>query len=937
MQQLFVMVDVLFEGSAGIDIVAYEDYCDGPRLLRQCSGTRAELNDFAQKLRAGGGGDAPEAAKTALNRIVEDLRARNGRCAEASSRSLVVHYTDAPPHSATNRDPKSNNAKERKALEGKDPGFDFASICRVFRELGAPVITFMPSGAGAGSRWFWALLGECVILPSTDPNTITKFTMGVLLRLMGQPFGEIRCARFEREPDLSAYKGETDLLLAFEGRAKLAVGPFEFQEHQAFSRDLRGLPKRFTERVELQDLVFEALKDLLVPERVLALTYNSVLGTLWRCVCRRREDPRLAPLCDALSACCQKLSGEAQAQLRAWVDESYDQAAEICELISAVEGPLEEGILVLDAPASEVPSKDEMRSLLHAPSPGLLSKVQGLLTRLSVVRRGALPIDEERDGLPMFVPLALKDKDLFSVLSHLLLPGMMLSLRPAAMLAILAHLSGNAILQPRAQRFLESWKGAWIPPVDKVEEYPEVLNAEFVRLVSRVPEFLTEAEQELYGRLRAITRLRQAASLGLEAEVGFSPKKTELSEDTKLPCDGCGHRRSFTLLVNGMCGLCLSNPEEGAAAEEPAADRSHLVECRTCKALYAVVRVADLNVEPKCHYCRQGETAPVACCELCGNKYCDPSGLGAGCERFVCAVCSARGGRQTPSREAPLAALVEMNPLLMRLLGFEEKAAALLFGRLGLFKLWTQHGERLGAVEAPEIKALVWEGKPVMNVPELLEVMLQRIRHGSLSATCNLCFTDRALPALQSACGQCSNLACGTCLRSWYGRLAPGRLYVPSEGLCAFCKRTPKAATLRSFNRLACRLSGRRSLELDAGMYYGWCRTCFKIKEAVPRDCAREAPDLQSFECQDCKVEQATREAESGQEALRRLTKPCPKCKAPTMKWTGCDHISCTQCGAHWCWRCGGHFDEEDIYEHMDAVHGTIGVEDGVDFESDDE
>merc|ERR1712151_923503 len=154
-----------------------------------------------------------------------------------------------------------------------------------------------------------------------------------------------------------------------------------------------------------------------------------------------------------------------------------------------------------------------------------------------------------------------------------------------------------------------------------------------------------------------------------------------------------------------------------------------------------------------------------------------------------------------------VAELIERNPTLLPCLGLPEASSSLIFDRMGLYKLWTKHGEDLTSVEAPEIEALVWAGKPVKNVQEVLDEMRQGVCYGRLAETCNLCFEERALPALQSACGRCKNLACATCLRSWYGRLAPGRLYVPSEGLCAFCKCPPKATTLRSFNRLACRLT----------------------------------------------------------------------------------------------------------------------------------
>jgi len=163
-------------------------------------------------------------------------------------------------------------------------------------------------------------------------------------------------------------------------------------------------------------------------------------------------------------------------------------------------------------------------------------------------------------------------------------------------------------------------------------------------------------------------------------------------------------------------------------------------------------------------------------------------------------------------------------------------------------------------------------------------------------------------------------------------RILLARVYVPSEGLCAFCKRTPKAKTLRPFNRLACRLAGRKTLELRADMYYGWCRTCFQIAEAAPRACAAEMPVLRDFECEPCK----TKRIFQSEESIAKLSKACPKCKAPTVKISGCNHITCP-CDAHWCWQCGDEFDESEIYDHMQSVHGTIGLDGNDDFSDDDE
>jgi hypothetical protein len=39
---------------------------------------------------------------------------------------------------------------------------------------------------------------------------------------------------------------------------------------------------------------------------------------------------------------------------------------------------------------------------------------------------------------------------------------------------------------------------------------------------------------------------------------------------------------------------------------------------------------------------------------------------------------------------------------------------------------------------------------------------------------------------------------------------------------------------------------------------------------------------------------------------LRRSSKPCPNCTAPTTRDGGCSHMTCKACAFAWCWLCGG-------------------------------
>jgi hypothetical protein len=48
----------------------------------------------------------------------------------------------------------------------------------------------------------------------------------------------------------------------------------------------------------------------------------------------------------------------------------------------------------------------------------------------------------------------------------------------------------------------------------------------------------------------------------------------------------------------------------------------------------------------------------------------------------------------------------------------------------------------------------------------------------------------------------------------------------------------------------------------------------------------------------------------------------CPGCASPTVKSDGCNHMTCTGCGCHWCWLCGARMDARDPSAHFADVEG---------------
>ena len=71
-----------------------------------------------------------------------------------------------------------------------------------------------------------------------------------------------------------------------------------------------------------------------------------------------------------------------------------------------------------------------------------------------------------------------------------------------------------------------------------------------------------------------------------------------------------------------------------------------------------------------------------------------------------------------------------------------------------------------------------------------------------------------------------------------------------------------------------------------------------------------------------------------GHEATEKLKrqlgcKDCPKCETTMEKTEGCNHMICSGCGIHICWVCLATFGASGpCYDHMNKVHGGIGLND---------
>ena len=260
---------------------------------------------------------------------------------------------------------------------------------------------------------------------------------------------------------------------------------------------------------------------------------------------------------------------------------------------------------------------------------------------------------------------------------------------------------------------------------------------------------------------------------------------------------------------------------------------------------------------------------------------------------------------------------------------------------------------------------LTRKGKPILNTEEIITAMKERVMNRKAARSdCSLCFSNLKPSELHPACGRrgCLQSICRECLRNWYGLNSEGGIINTAALACPFCRRLPASRTLAKYGMGIHAVQNLSDAVRDRGtLIYAWCRECCTAKEFMERDCARGAPPaLSDWTCKECleapqkkrldqELQWATQaldaareskdperiaEAEKHRDSVREQAqrwgavgiKPCPGCGMLSERTSGCGHISCPveECGVDWCYFCGGQFAEDEIYGHMEVVHGGL-------------
>lgn len=1015
--------------------------------------------------------------------------------------TIILLYTDAPPHCwmVADHGPGSNYRAEQRAL--KDPksfdGFghkfaDWVSACKLLHEgeKKARVFCFLDEQLGSrpidgGYYTYLSTIthGACFTLTSAKPYAIAQLTVDVLLIWMGagkeglehtmaahliryKNGKSIRKITDEQDATANSYFWAADkkptgkdvfvnpsmfqakqrqdqILLLDANLTEVAVTPGVLEKHLPKRRSsIMDFAKRYAQDQAYKAVVAEQLNTIIESD-VASMSLNPVFGVLWRAVCNDRENPARDKLTTAFGLNVERIKdAEEKLRMKDWLEESYDHASEILDVLEMVPRHQRFPCIYLDPTIDFAPARirgekveddedeldpplslfrrDELLEIGRSCDGRILKRLGKVLTRITYAESAAdLPAhvaatsNTQVPRIPIALATQEHGREFWKILLHVVVPGTLLAARPAAILAALAIRIGIKPLFSAAYAAMIFSRNKW-----NNLEVPETWNPSCLGLLLDADaehqmqnnlnetgtdneRLLLSADRELFNSLIAYHHAGMNMLTILTAKVGWTPSKTQVPIGPVIMCRGCKFPRSITIMAEqsgGKCGLCVRSSYDSAehknralvtnvGLQDTAATAIAWVECsiQTCRAQYVCYNTADLNVRPKCWYCRtwsqeerSSDPAPTLECVKCLNKVIWPNEWQYMVTKpFHCTACL-HGVQTVVNAETNAEELCKENGrdwLLRNKEGaIKEPFKNTLFKTVAATGVDSFHESVRVLPDLEPATILTLKGKQIRNLGALAATLQSWTqRRTSERSHCSLCFSTFGKTRLLPACRRrrCHQVIWEGCLNGWYGLNSPGTIINTAALFCPFCRRPPATRTLAAYGKGIHAVGNLKSAYEERGSWiHAWCNECNKAQRLMERECARGTPEpLEQWRCEECDdlalararlveelarreaeraarldeevriaAERQLRLAEADRKRLECPVRVCPKCKLPTQKTYGCDHMTCP-CGAHWCWACGEKgADAREVYDHMRNVHGGMYAGGhGLEYASDDD
>lgn len=387
-----------------LGVLAYKDYSDPVDEITSWSGwNNPDLTAFVNNLDPSGGGDFPEAAKTALIRALQAVN--------KNSKTLILWYADGPPHHQSIRS-YNNDVAEAKAFPTGST--DWVKLCHAARHRNCTVFSFTPNLMGKEHSCFYNLLSELTGgisirsgAHSKSSALISRLTVSVILQWMGQA-SDMDAVIQESRAVFGRYREsplKIKLKLINEGNGSQGYLPPSYQGDTAaiplqkiiyspltISDIPRGLlasksfnlATRFSDvmNAAYRDVVYETLSSI-IDCNVSSLTYNPIFGQLWRAVCKDTHDKRKTQLLDAFSNHIGKINDPIiKSNVQKWSEESFDATEEIESIIARANE--NSPMVYLDLDSGIDLTRVELLEVSRSCYSGILKKLASILTHLKV-------------------------------------------------------------------------------------------------------------------------------------------------------------------------------------------------------------------------------------------------------------------------------------------------------------------------------------------------------------------------------------------------------------------------------------------------------------------------------------------------------------------------------------------------------------------------